>query len=99
MLPVTSTGYISRRDKSVLATAIKQLKRRFGRKLRRALRKRRLVFVGLTCLVLISWWILGTLQSRAISKVVSLICAGPVSGMWHLALLIIFCSAAGQAHS
>ena len=79
MLPVTSSGYSSRRDNSVLATAIKQLKRRFGRKLRQACRKRRLVFAGLTCLVLISWWILGALQSKAISNAVSIAFAGPVS--------------------
>ena len=73
MLPVTSGASSSRRDNSVLATAIKQLKRRFGRKLRRALRQRRLVFFGLTCLVLISWWLLRTLQSQSISKVVSIL--------------------------
>ena len=81
MLPVTSGGYSSRRDNSVLATAIKQLKRRFGRKLRRAFRKRRLVFVGLTCLVLTSWWILGTLQAKAISNAVSVTFA--VSERWR----------------
>lgn len=83
MLPVTSSGYSSRRDNFVLATATKQLKRRFGRKLRRAFRKRRLVFVGLTCLVLISWWILGALQSKAISDAVSITVAVLVSRRWR----------------
>lgn len=71
MLPVTSTAYDSRRHSPVLATAIKQLKRRFGRKLRRAFRTRRLIFVGLTFVVLVVWWISRALQSTPIITVVS----------------------------
>lgn len=98
MLPVTSSGYSSRRDNSVLATAVKQLKRRFGRKLRRAFRKRRLVLVGLTCLVLISWWILGALQSKAISNAVRIAFVALVRQSWRCSQPMTLLLAARQAH-
>ena len=72
MLPVTSTGYDNRRHSPVLATAIKQLKRRFGRKVRRAFRTRRLILVGLTFVVLVVWWIFRALQATPIITVVSI---------------------------
>ncbi len=64
MLPVTSGNYRSGQDKSVLATAIKQLKRRFGRKLRRSLQKQRFLLLGLGVVLLIVWWL-----SRAVRPV------------------------------
>lgn len=57
MLPVLSGGFTSSgRDKSVLSTAIKQLRRRFGRKLRRLLRKHRLLFIVLVVGCSLLWW-------------------------------------------
>ena len=57
MLPVTSGGFTSSgRDKSVLSTAIKQLRRRFGRKFRRLLRKHRLLLIGLVIALGLLWW-------------------------------------------
>ncbi len=56
MLPVTSSSYSSGRDKSVLSTAIKQLKRRFGRRLRRSLHKQRFILGGLAVGILFLWW-------------------------------------------
>lgn len=56
MLPVTSSSYSSGRDKSVLSTAIKQLKRRFGRRLRRSLHNQRFVLGGLVVAILFLWW-------------------------------------------
>ena len=76
MLPVTSGACSSQRDKSVLATAIKQLKRRFGRKLRRALKKRRLALIGLTVVVLVVWWTSRSLKTpvSAVSGLIAHLC-------------------------
>lgn len=56
MLPVTSGAFTSSgRDQSVLSTAVKQLRRRFGRKLRRLFRKHRLLLVGLVLGLSLLW--------------------------------------------
>ena len=73
MLPVTSGNYSSRRDKSVFSTAIRQLKRRFGRKVRRALRKRRVLFCGLALIVLLVWWSLSRPALKAVVIAQSLV--------------------------
>ena len=68
MLPVTSGSYNSGRDKSVLSTAIKQLKRRFGRRLRRTLRKHRFLLGGIAFAVVFIWWL-----TRAVRPVVAVV--------------------------
>ena len=71
MLPVTSSRYSSRRASPVLATAIKQLKRRFGRNLRQTFKTRRLVLVGLTFVVLLVWWLARALHHKPTIALVS----------------------------
>ena len=56
MLPVTSGAFTSSgHDQSVLSTAVKQLRRRFGRKLRRLFRKHRLLLFGLILALSLLW--------------------------------------------
>jgi len=78
MLPVTSSSYSSGRDKSVLSTAIKQLKRRFGRRLRRSLHKQRFVLGGLAVGFLFLWWF--TKAVKVVPDIVQVCRCAPLHG-------------------